>query len=514
MDERQRTRSARIRARLDHPVVDVDGHLIEYPPTYVEFLHRVAGPSAVRRFERTLREHIGPYWFALDDAGRRDIGAPRGPWWGRATRNTLDRATSMLPDLLRHRLDDFGIDFTVVYPTLGLMLMREEDADSRRACCRALNEMLAELFRAHGSRMTPAATIPMGDPAEAIAELTHARRELGMKAAMIAGFARRSVPAAERLGPQSARFAPRYDNLCLDSDHDYDPFWQACIDLGVAPTAHSAQMGWGSRISPSNYVYNHVGMFAAAHEAFAKALVLGGVTRRFPALNVGFLEGGVGWAVSLLADLIGHWEKRGATGIAHYDPAALDVDALVALIERWRGNAIRDDADVLHEALSAQKALGSRDTANVQWPDEKDDFRRAAVHSVGDLLARFVPNFYFGCEADDRLVAAAFDGRLVPGDAPLQAMFSSDISHWDVVDMETVLEEAFELVEDGALSVAQFRAFSFEHAVRLHGGMNPGFFDGTVVASEARAVLGRREAQPPEARTAPASNHLFSGENR
>ncbi len=485
------TRSEAIRARLDHPVVDVDGHVIEYHPTYVEYLRQVGGASAVRRFESMMASHIGPYWFALDTAGRREIGVPRGPWWGRAAKNSLDRATSMLPGLLRERLDSFGIDFSVIYPTLGLMLMREEDDESRQVCCRALNVMLADLFAEHADRMTPAATIPMNSPAEAIAELTYARRTLGMKATMVAGFARRSVPGAERLGPEAARFAPRYDNLAIDSDHDYDPFWQACIDLQIAPAAHSAQMGWGSRTSPSNYVYNHIGMFSAAHEALAKALVMGGVTRRFPALNVGFLEGGVGWAVNLLNELVGHWEKRGAAGIENYNPEHLDVDELARLIERHRGKAVRQDAGTVRRWLERQKSMVVGDTANVHWPGEKDDFARAQVSTAHELVARFVPNFYFGCEADDPMVVAAFDERLVPGGAPLKAMFSSDISHWDVVDMEEVLEEAYELVEDKGLSLAQFRAFAFENPVRLHAGMNPAFFEGTVVQDAVRPLLGQ-----------------------
>jgi predicted TIM-barrel fold metal-dependent hydrolase len=39
------------------------------------------------------------------------------------------------------------------------------------------------------------------------------------------------------------------------------------------------------------------------------------------------------------------------------------------------------------------------------------------------------------------------------------------------------------------ISPGDFRAFSFENAVRLHGGMNPSFFDGSSFEPEARAVL-------------------------
>ena len=76
----------------------------------------------------------------------------------------------------------------------------------------------------------------------------------------------------------------------------------------------------GLRNSPTNFTYNHIGHFAAAGHAIAKGLFLGGVTRRFPDLRFAFLEGGVGWGCQLFGDLIEHWERRGAKGIADMDP--------------------------------------------------------------------------------------------------------------------------------------------------------------------------------------------------
>ena len=63
-------------------------------------------------------------------------------------------------------------------------------------------------------------------------------------------------------------------------------------------------------------------------------LFLGGVTRRFPDVNFAFLEGGVGWGCQLFADLIEHWERRGAKGIAYMDPKKLDRKLLRDLDER------------------------------------------------------------------------------------------------------------------------------------------------------------------------------------
>jgi predicted TIM-barrel fold metal-dependent hydrolase len=480
--------SAEIRAKLGHPVIDGDGHIVEYGPTYKDYLKEVAGPRIVQRFETVMSQHVGPYWFNLGTEQRRDIGVPRGPWWGRSTRNTLDSATALLPNLLRRRLDSFGIDFSVVYPTLGLQIIREEDDEMRRATCRALNVMLADLFAEHAERMTPAATIPMYSPQEAIAEAEYAVQELGLKACMVSGYARRPVPIVARQAPDLAPYTFLLDNIALDSEHDYDPFWAKCLELKVAPTAHSAGMGWGSRTSPSNYVFNHIGMFAAAHESFAKALVMGGVTCRFPKLKFGFLEAGVGWAVNTLSDMVGHWEKRNGRAIHNYNPAHIDVDETVRLFLAHGGRAIRQPEAALRAGLERIKAT-ARDAGDTLRPDEIDDFARAKVTSAEELVARFAPNFYFGCEADDPLVATAFDRRLVPGGGKLKAMFSSDISHWDVVDMEEVLEEAYELVEHGHLDLAEFRDFTFGHIAELHAGMNPAFFDGTVVAEDVRKQL-------------------------
>jgi hypothetical protein len=79
--------------------------------------------------------------------------------------------------------------------------------------------------------------------------------------------------------------------------------------------------------------------------------------------------------------------------------------------------------------------------------------------------------------------------KLNPFDAQLNAIYSSDIGHFDVIDMRDPLPEAYELVEDGYISEDNFRDFVFENAVRLWGAQNPRFFEGTSVAKEAAAVL-------------------------
>jgi hypothetical protein len=61
-------------------------------------------------------------------------------------------------------------------------------------------------------------------------------------------------------------------------------------------------------------------------------------------------------------------------------------------------------------------------------------------------------------------------------------VFSSDIGHWDVPDMAGVLHEAYEPVEAGFMSPADFEAFTFGNIARMYSEAGPGFFAGTSVA--------------------------------
>jgi hypothetical protein len=244
----------------------------------------------------------------------------------------------------------------------------------------------------------------------------------------------------------------------------------------VAATFHAGTLGQGSRVS-GLYVYNHIGAIAAAGEAIAKALLMGGVTRRFPDLNFAFLEGGVAWGAVLLMDLVAHWQKRGGHNIHALDPARVDRREFAQLLARYGGTRF-------DEAVTAT-IDGSRDFA----PDEPDDFSRAGIDSVADLIERFVPHFYFGCEADDRANAWGFATHLNPGGARLHAVLGSDIGHWDVLDMRTVLLESRELVECGAITEDDFRDLVCDNAIRLHATTNSQFFSGTAVESYAIAFL-------------------------
>jgi predicted TIM-barrel fold metal-dependent hydrolase len=170
----------------------------------------------------------------------------------------------MMPRLLYDRLDELGLDFVVVYPTAGLRFPRIQDDATRGAVIRAYNIVSADYFKGLGDRLAPAAIIPMHTPDEAIAELEFVTKQLGSKVGMFGSNMARKVPASAANDPDTARLAVWYDVLGLDSEYDYDPVWKKCVELGIAPTFHSASSNQGLRLSPTNFTYNHIRHFAAA----------------------------------------------------------------------------------------------------------------------------------------------------------------------------------------------------------------------------------------------------------
>jgi len=475
--EGTRARVEKIRERLDHPIIDSDGHDIEYLPLVREELRALAGQSAVDRFELMVKG--AQLARGLGDATRRAQGLMRIPWWGLPTQNTLDRASAMFPRLLHERLPAIGLDYAVVYPTYGLMALSAEPDELRQAACRAFNRYHAEVFAGLEDRLASVALIPMHTPAEAVAELDHAVDTLGFKAVLLAGHVLRPLPG-ENL-PRGARWL---DSFGAESAFDYDPVWARCEALGVAPTFHSSGMGWGSRNALHSYVFNHLGNFAAAGEAVCRALFLHGVPQRFPRLRFAFLEGGVAWAAQLAADLVGHYEKRSGDAIRSYDPARLDRARLAALAKQWAAPRV---AERLAELDANLHLLSEPD----EDPARLDEFASVGVDSAEALARLFAERFFFGCEADDPLNAVAYDRARSPFGLSLHALFGSDIGHWDVPEIDRVLLEAFELVEEGIVSEEDFRRFAFASPVALWTASNPRFFEGTLVAE---AVAKERRA--------------------
>ena len=478
-------RAQAIRAGLKHPVIDGDGHWMEPIPVFLEYLGEVSGPKSVDQIRELWRSR--DEWYRSSWPQRHHHRLRRAIWWG-VTSNTLDKATALLPALLNERLPELGIDFALMYPSFGLTINAMPD-DLQRASARAYNRMTADMFGPYAARFAPVAILPAQKPEHAIEELEYAVGQLGYKAIMLRGNQERPIPgAAEGVDPQKAAWY--CDNIALDSPYDYNPLWQRCVDLGVAVTQHSGSPRWSDRASISNFTYNHVGHFAEANHAFARGVFLGGIPRRYPTLNFGFMEGGVSWACQMCGDMIEHWEKRRRAGLQQ--PGATDIVELRRLIDRYGDARLKANADAIMKNLDAFRPECSIEELS-RPEDVSDDFEAAGVNSKADVRAVFSNNFYFGCEADDHATVMAFDPRM---GVRLRPVFSSDFTHFDVPDFAEVIPEAFEAVEKGHMTEQDFREFTFVNAARLHTRNNPDFFTGTVVERAVADELGlKRQLQ-------------------
>ena len=323
-----------IRSHLDHPIVDSDGHHVEFFPAFVPFLRRAGVEEDVRELVQT--EVFGPdssRWSKMSPEERLQKRATR-PSYADFAPKPIDRATTMLPQLMYERLDEIGLDFALVYPSLGNFLTVIADERIRRGACHAFNEYYMSLFRGFEDRIAIPAVVPMHTPHEAIAELDHAA-SLGFKVALIPSYVRRYLDD----GP----FPLWFDAYGLDSLYDYDPVWARCEALGMPVSAHASGygVGWLNRQSVTNFSFTHIGHFGAAGELLCRSLLLGGVTRRFPRMRFAFLEGGVAWGAMLFAASISHWEKRNAAALRVHEFSAADRAEFGALLERYRGEMLR-----------------------------------------------------------------------------------------------------------------------------------------------------------------------------
>jgi predicted TIM-barrel fold metal-dependent hydrolase len=479
-----KTRSAEIRRQLGHPVIDGDGHVVELVRVFGDYVFDHGHGDLIKAVPELAPslspEHRRPRQ-ELSLAERRLGGVLQTSWHVPAS--TEYYATVASPARYHERLPEAGIDFAVLYPTVGIGLLQLLDDERRVTLCRLYNEFMADQYRPYGDRFTVAALIPMHHPDEAIAAMRHAKT-LGAKVGLIASHVRRPVPG--QAWPPSDRWASVriaewethgwVDTFGIDSPFDYDPVWGTAVELGLPLAAHTAGIGFSDRASISNFVYNQIGHFAASAGALAKSLFLGGVTTRFPDLRLALLEGGVAEGVAIYISLVANWQKRGGKAIGRLDPRNIDRELFAQLIVQSDPSMHRYKPEDLLWASGPKEA--------------SDDYRGAEITSVEDIRDRFCTNFFWGCEGDDPLVGLAFDARVTPLGARVPALLGSDLGHWDVPDFDEPLQEAYELVEHGILTPDQFSEFVFRNPVSFYSSLNPDFFSGTAVEKEAAAADG------------------------
>jgi hypothetical protein len=86
--------SAAIRARLNHPIIDSDGHQVEMNPVFLDYLAEVGGASVAKRFKNGVAfdSFLNFEWRDLKPEERRERCAMK-PVWKRRIHTTAKGST-------------------------------------------------------------------------------------------------------------------------------------------------------------------------------------------------------------------------------------------------------------------------------------------------------------------------------------------------------------------------------------------------------------------------------------
>src|SRR5215469_7547295 len=103
---------AEIRSGLTHPIIDADGHWVEYAPVFAERMRKAAGDKSADGFLASQRRIPDALRLTIPERQRHGIGMEG--YWSRQSTNTRDRATAMMPRMLYDRLAELGMDFAII----------------------------------------------------------------------------------------------------------------------------------------------------------------------------------------------------------------------------------------------------------------------------------------------------------------------------------------------------------------------------------------------------------------
>jgi predicted TIM-barrel fold metal-dependent hydrolase len=256
------------------PVISADSHICESEACYAEIdpKFRETRPKAI------FDERVGA---VLEIAGL-GIRVPMGlvctggrppEDFGRAVPWEELHPAGFEPKERLAIQDAEGVRAELLYPSLGMVLCNHPDIDYKKACFDAYNRWLSEFCATDPDRLIGVGQAAVRTIDEGIEELGTLRAQ-GFRSVMLPGD-----PAVED-----------YDHAC------YDPFWEACIDLGLPVAFHilTTKDGLIGRIRGQSTLARQI-ITVRGVQDIVMAMVLGGVFDRHPALRVVCVEADAGW---------------------------------------------------------------------------------------------------------------------------------------------------------------------------------------------------------------------------
>jgi predicted TIM-barrel fold metal-dependent hydrolase len=271
--------------------IDADGHILEPPDLWENYLEEQYKPRALR---------VG-----VDDEGYKYLEIDQKPSV-RSRRDSLRLLGAMGEEDLRPSpqrryadnmpfgacdpaerlslLDQENLEITLLYPTIGLLWEVElTDPELSLAYARAYNRWIADFCRDTNGRLVPIAQLTLLDPEGSAAELERAVKD-GCKGAWINPFNHRRI---------------------IHGDAAHDVLFAKCCELDVPLaihptfTPHGAAEGIFDWPREGRAWGEAIWLRAIVQQALISFFSLG-TLERFPDLRLGVLEAGSGWIGALL----------------------------------------------------------------------------------------------------------------------------------------------------------------------------------------------------------------------
>ncbi len=197
------------------------------------------------------------------------------------------------PHARAKQMDEWGIDKTVIFPTIGILPFPTDDQDLASAYCRAYNNWIIEFSQAIPGRIIPVAMVNWHDVDEATRELARCVK---------AGFKALFVPP-ETIGGK------RPGNVHFDS------IWSICQEANIPGCFHVIVRFEGAAIPFHHWHVTSPGMvfsFGLGGTGQLMPAMTSVITdllfERFPRLKIVSVEAGCGYAPYLMDRLDSKYE--------------------------------------------------------------------------------------------------------------------------------------------------------------------------------------------------------------
>ena len=202
------------------------------------------------------------------------------------------------PTLRVDEMKQDGVSAEVLFPTLGLRLYAQEDAELQEACFRVYNDWLIDYCSVAPERLFGVACVSMYNIDHAIEEMRRCK-DAGMVGAMIW-----QVPPAE---------------LPFTKTEHYEPFWAAAQDLDMPVDLHIltgfdySRNLTGDRGGPLEAHRGSVNLKTLGAMNTVMDIIFTGVLERYPNLTVNVVESEIGWIPFALQQWDYYVQRFGST---------------------------------------------------------------------------------------------------------------------------------------------------------------------------------------------------------